>query len=114
MRSITKRLLDIHRAIVNIMTTFNEGREAFDEDEKSQVWVIYHLIVIGEAVRALPKEFKDTYPLIPWRQISGMRDMLTHQYFVTDNNIVWTVLEQDIPALKAVIDANLNQDNDKP
>ena len=114
MRNTTKRLLDIHRAIVHIMTTFDEGREAFDEDEKTQVWVIYHLIVIGEAVRGLPKTFKDNYPDIPWRQISGMRDMLTHQYFATDNNIVWAVLEQDIPKLKAVIDTNLNQENGKP
>ena len=58
------------------------------------------------------KAFKDNYPDIPWRQISGMRDMLTHQYFATDNNIVWAVLEQDIPKLKAVIDVNLKQKND--
>lgn len=58
MRNTTKRLLDIHRAISHIMTTFDEGREAFDEDEKTQVWVIYHLIVIGEAVRSLPKAFE--------------------------------------------------------
>ncbi len=113
MRDTTKRFLDIHRAIARIMVSFDEGRQAFDEDEKTQVWVIYHLIVIGEAVRALPQEFKDNYPHIPWRQISGMRDMLTHQYFVTDNNILWAVLEHDIPKLKAVIDDNLKRENDK-
>ncbi len=88
MRDITKRLLDIHNAIINIMESFDEGRQAFDETAKTQVWVIYHLIVIGEAVRGLPKAFKDKYPHIPWRQISGMRDMLTHKYFATDNNSV--------------------------
>ena len=113
MRNTTKRLLDINRAISRILTSFEEGRQAFDEDEKTQVWVIYHLIVIGEAVRGLPQTFKDNYPHIPRRQISGIRDMLTHQYFATDNNIVWAVIEQDRPKLKAVIDANLNQENGK-
>lgn len=107
MRDTTKRLLDIHQAIAHIKSSTDKGRQAFDEDEKIQVWVIYHLMVIGEAVRSLPQQFKDNYPHVPWREISGMRDILIHKYFATDNNIVWLVVEKDIPVLKAVVDANI-------
>ncbi len=111
MRDVTKRLLDIHKAIAHIESDTDKGRQAFDEDEKIQVWVIYHLMVIGEAVRGLPQQFKDGYSHVPWREISGMRDILIHKYFATDNNIVWLVVERDIPVLKAVVDANLNEED---
>ncbi len=111
MRDATKRLLDIHQAIAHIESSTGKGRQAFDEDEKIQVWVIYHLMVIGEAVRSLPQQFKDSYPQVPWREISGMRDILIHKYFATDNNIVWLVVERDIPLLKTVIEANLNEED---
>ncbi|MBL1128835.1 MAG: DUF86 domain-containing protein [Chloroflexi bacterium] len=44
--------------------------------------------MIGEAVRALPDEFRQAHPELPWKQIVGMRHILVHNYFGTDTTIV--------------------------
>jgi uncharacterized protein with HEPN domain len=108
MRDIDERLRDIREAIMNIYQYTSQGRHEFDESPLIRTWVIRHLEIIGEAVRNLPQDLKNEHPEIPWRQISGMRDMLIHKYFIIDPEIVWTVVERDLPGLKAVIDMRLN------
>lgn len=71
------------------------------------MWVVRHLEIIGEAVRNLPLDFRNNYPHIPWKQISGIRDMLIHKYFLIDKEILWTAVDQDIPILKAAINEGL-------
>jgi len=62
--------------------------------------VIRRIEIIGEAVKNIPDDFKETYPKIPWKQIVGMRDILIHQYFGIDLNLTWEVVEKDLPELK--------------
>jgi len=76
------------------------GRDYFYNDEMAQVWVIYHLQIIGEAVRGISSEFRTANPGIPWSDIIGMRNILVHHYFGIDRDAVWNVLEDDLPALK--------------
>ncbi len=106
-RSTSYRLRDIQGAIANIERYTIEGRQAFDESELVQVWVIYHLIVIGEAIHYLPQTLKNEHSYILWRQMSDTADALLHEYFATDTNVVWAVVEQVMPALKASVDALL-------
>ncbi len=106
-RTPAQRLQDIQGAIANIEQYAIQGRQAFDEDELVQVWMIYHLMVIGEAIRNLPQVLKQNnfHPL--WEHMTDIADALLHEYYVIDMNAVWTIVEKDIPALKALLCALL-------
>jgi len=110
MREINERLRDIHEAIVRIEKYTQRGRTLFDQDELVQTWVIHHLEIIGEAARALPQDYRRTHPEVPWGQISGMRNILIHMYFGIDQDVVWAVVERDLPQLKSSIKAMLSED----
>jgi uncharacterized protein with HEPN domain len=111
MRDSFERLQDIQEAIARIVKYTGQGRETFDQSEPVQSLVILHLINIGEAVRSIPPDFKDQHPEIPWAQINRMRNILVHIYFGIDLDIVWSVVENDLPILKSSIDAILNTES---
>ena len=103
MRDDRERLLDIIEAIERIEKYASEGKEGFENDELIQNWVIHHLQVIGEAARSISAEYKETHAEIPWNHITGMRHVLVHRYFEVDTNLVWSVVESDLPELKRKI-----------
>lgn len=95
-----ERLCDIAEAIVAI--------RAYAADEKLPSPLVtdatlYRLIVIGEAVRALSDQMKKRTPDVPWPDIVGMRDILTHAYFRIDKGVVEQVVERDLPRLEAAV-----------
>ena len=75
----------------------------FAADEKTQLAVIKSLEIIGEAVKKIPTTLKKKHPDIPWRQISGMRDKLVHEYFGINIKVVWKTIVEDIPPLKPLM-----------
>ena len=107
MREDRERLLDILEAIERIEKYAARGRSVFDEDELIQTWVLHHLQIIGEAVRALSPETTSNADEIEWSRIVGMRNILVHNYFSIDTDIVWAVIENDLAAVKATIQASL-------
>ena len=62
--------------------------------------VIRNLEVIGEAVKKLSVDLKKKYPDVEWKKIAGLRDILIHEYFGIDLNIVWDIIINKIPKLK--------------
>lgn len=100
MRDDPERVLDILEAIERIEMVAVRGRDYFYTDEMAQVWVIHHLLILGEAVRGISPEFRDRNPGIPWSDIIGLRNILIHHYFGIDRDAVWNVVEHDLPALK--------------
>jgi uncharacterized protein with HEPN domain len=108
-RDTQERLRDIQEAITRIMKYTNQGRVAFDESELVQTWVVHHLEIIGKAARSISQDFKNVHPEIPWKQISGMRNILIHIYFGIDRDIVWAVVERDLPLLKNSINTLLDE-----
>jgi uncharacterized protein with HEPN domain len=108
MRSDRERLLDILEAISKIEQRVSSDIDVFADDEMQQVWVIHHLQIVGEAAYGLPQRFRDNHPQIPWDQIIGMRHVLVHGYFEIDLDIVWAVIEKDLPPLKSAIETILH------
>jgi uncharacterized protein with HEPN domain len=105
MRDDRAKLFDILEAIQRIEKYAQLGRQAFEQDELVQTWMIHNLSVIGEASRALSAGLKDIHPKVPWSQIISLRNTIVHQYFDIDNDVVWNIIECDIPEFKQQIQA---------
>ncbi|MDE6535148.1 MAG: DUF86 domain-containing protein [Muribaculaceae bacterium] len=59
--------------------------------------------IIGEAAYKITNEFKDSHPELPWRQIIGMRHILVHGYFTISPEILWDVIQNDIPQISPIL-----------
>jgi len=112
-RDPEERLRDILEAIANIERYALRGREAFENDELIQNWFVRHLQIIGEAARALPQETRDRAPDVPWSKIVGMRHIVVHDYFAVDTEIVWDVIERDLPDLRRKVEGILREPGEK-
>ena len=64
---------------------------------------VRNLEVIGEAARRIPDEVRKRYGDIPWGDIVGMRNRLAHAYFSVDADVVWQVVQDDVPTLLATL-----------
>lgn len=98
------RILDILDAIDRIVS-YVEGMsyEDFLADRKTQDAVTRNIEIIGEAVRALPSDFRGGHPEIPWSEIVAMRNIIVHQYFGILPDVVWDVIWNELPSLRAQI-----------
>lgn len=74
---------------------------AFLQDRRTRDAVIRNLEIIGEAAKHIPGDMRALAPDIQWRDICGMRDVLSHEYFGTNDAIVWNVVEVEIQRLLA-------------
>ena len=72
----------------------------FVKDKKSVYAVTRAIEIIGEAVKKIPDSVRKRYPVIPWRDMAGMRDKLIHEYSGVDLKRVWNTVKKDIPDLK--------------
>ncbi len=103
MRDPSERLQDILEAIERIERYAVKGRDAFEEDELLQVWIVHHLQIIGEAAAGLGRDFHKAHPVVPWPEIVAMRNILVHEYFGVDLEEIWRVVERDLPEIKESI-----------
>lgn len=65
--------------------------------------IIRNIEIIGEASKKISQDTKQTYYEIHWREISGMRDKLIHDYLGVDVDVVWKTIKEDIPVLEKLI-----------
>jgi len=83
------------------------GRTNFLHEPLVQDAVLRNFEVIGEAAKRLDDPYRRAHPEISWRGLAGLRDVLIHQYEGVDLEKVWTIVELDLPGLKAAISALL-------
>jgi uncharacterized protein with HEPN domain len=75
----------------------------FEADARTSFAVVRALEIIGEATKRLPVSLREQYPAIPWRGMAGMRDRIIHGYDTVDLQIVWDVVQKDIPDIRPQI-----------
>jgi len=62
--------------------------------------VVRNLGIIGEAAKNIPTNIKEKYSDIEWRKIAGLRDILIHEYFGVDLDVLWDIIKNKVPALR--------------
>lgn len=74
--------------------------KAFLKDEKLKRACARSFEIIGEASKNIPRNIKELYPEVEWKAMARMRDRLIHHYFGVDYELVWNIIEEDIPVFK--------------
>lgn len=80
-------------------------RDTFDRDWVTQDAVIRELEVLGEAAGRVSPDFVAAHPEIPWREITGIRHKLIHDYFVVDLGIVWRTATENVAEVEPLVRA---------
>ena len=81
----------------------------FETDDKAVYAVIRAFEIIGEAARQIPENIQNVNPEIPWREITGMRNKLTHEYFGVNTKVVWRTVHEDLPVMIPLLKKMLEQ-----
>ena len=97
-RSVSLLIQDICEAMEKI-NRYREGldHDRFISDEKTVDAVVRNLEIMGEAANRLPKDFLDEHREIEWNKMAGLRHRIVHEYFGIDLEIIWSILENDLP-----------------
>ena len=78
------------------------------DDWIKQDAIVRNIEIIGEAIRNVDEELIIMYPLVPWKEARGMRNLVIHEYFRIEHEEVWKTLNQDLPKLKIQILSIIN------
>ena len=97
-------LQHIRDALQDIAAYCGSDHGAFLDDRMRQDATLRKLEVIGQAVKNLSEDTKSRQPEIPWKQIAGMRDKVIHDYFGVNLEIVWAVVQKELPKLRVAVE----------
>lgn len=86
-------------AIQRVLNYTHAGEAAFRGDPKTQDAVLRNLETLGEAAKRVDDTTRASAPDLPWREISGFRDVLAHDYLQIDLDLVWNVVALELPGL---------------
>jgi uncharacterized protein with HEPN domain len=84
----------------------------FIDDPLLQDGVIRQIEIMGEAAKRLSMEIREKYSEIPWKDITGMRNKLIHDYMGIDLDAVWDTVERDIPSVKNILKTIFEKEED--
>jgi uncharacterized protein with HEPN domain len=114
MRSDRDRLSDMIEAIRLISEKLPRTKDEFAGSDLLQIWVLYHIQIIGEAANGISSTFRSSHPSVPWQDIIAMRHLLIHQYFGIDLDEVWNTAKTDLPHLELEIKKILGDSPSRP
>jgi len=78
-------------------------RQRFESSRLVQDAVVRNLHMLTESSQRLSNAIKATEPQVPWRELSGFRNVVVHGYLGLDSSVVWSTVEQDLPGLAAAL-----------
>ena len=97
-------LIHISESIARIEQYMPLSRDAFLKSPLVQDAIIRNIQVLAESSQRLSDSLKQKYPEIPWREMSGFRNVLVHNYLGVDLIRIWEILQNDLPKLQDRID----------
>ncbi|GGK36708.1 DUF86 domain-containing protein [Caldalkalibacillus thermarum] len=103
---MTKKYIMFLEDILKCIEEYTKGMD-FEKFRNNQLVidaVIRNLEVIGEASKYVPVEIRESYPSVPWKSMIGLRNILIHEYFGIDEEIVWEIVSSDLKKIKPVIE----------
>ena len=110
-RRVIEILSDIKEAISRIKIYVRDlNFDQFLKDLKTQDAVVRNFEIIGEAVKLLPDNLKNSSKSIPWNKIASIRDRLIHQYFGVNYEIIWVIIEEELADFLHQIDDLLSKE----
>jgi len=92
-----RHMLDAAHAAVQFVE--ERTRENLESDLMFAFALVRAIEIVGEAASRVSKEEQEKYPQIPWKNITGMRNKIIHDYFDIDYDIVWETVQLRIPEL---------------
>ena len=93
-------LLDIRESASRVLEYVGSmSREEFLSDSRTVDAVICNLAIIGEAAKKVPADIRRQYPAVEWKKMAGLRDIVVHDYFGIDEDIIWDVVSVKMPKL---------------
>ncbi len=93
-------LLDMQEACEKVMR-YCQGMTLadFTNDSLTRDAVLRNLFIIGEAAKKIPAKVRQQHPAVEWKAMAGLRDVLAHAYFALDDDTLWDIVRNEVPAL---------------
>ena len=85
------------------------SREKLESDSRTLDAIVRNLEIIGEAIKKVPQDVRDRYPAVEWKKIGALRDILIHQYFGIDLDIIWDIVSNKLDPLSEQVERILNE-----
>ncbi|HEY6344867.1 MAG TPA: DUF86 domain-containing protein [Bryobacteraceae bacterium] len=104
MRADRLRILDALEQIGLIERFSSGGRAPFFLDALIQSGVLHRLALLGEACRGVSSQLREGHPEVPWAQIIAFRNVVLHEYFGVDLELVWQIVVEHLPPLRSSLE----------
>ncbi len=114
MRNDRLRLLDALDQIELIKQFSTHGKDAFLSDLLIQSALLHRLTLLGEACRGVSAELQAAHREVPWAQIVSFRNIVVHEYFGIDLELVWEIIDKEIDGLGSALQSILSAQGESP